>query len=441
VRLRVPAALAAVALAATVPGGPAGGQSTGEGYDFYSLRALGDGVTADFNLVGFLPIEDLVGLSSITSEAHFGVGRSDALAALPDPGDLVLTLPSTLSALAGVSGLPDYPAAAQADFSSRPVDDVQLVPDAGLGAARLHTEATEEGSAATAFVGHQVDTIGLLPGFSIGSVRTTATARRINEANLEATATTEVSDLRLVGGLLRISQLTSEVTVGVSNGDLRATASKVDVSGVTLAGVPVGITAEGIVGLGQPLGLAPVVDTLLGPLLDQGIQVRVIPASEVVTDTMAVATGAALEIQAPLDVQGYPGTFSLTLGRATAALEVGPFGTGGDGGTSGEVPPPDDGGGEVALPDLGSSPSFGSDLPVVPVESGGAPAAPSGRSGPTTEIVSVALGRQVADWDVADLYRLMLLGGLALFVAGRVVVRTSLRPQRRATDLRQLWRW
>ncbi len=87
-------------LAAVVPaGGVAVGQDGTAGYDFYSLRGLADGVTVDFNLVGFLPIEDLVGLSSITSEAHFGVGRSDALAALPDPGDLILTLPGTLSAL------------------------------------------------------------------------------------------------------------------------------------------------------------------------------------------------------------------------------------------------------------------------------------------------------------------------------------------------------
>ena len=434
-RLRIPAAIAAVALATTIPGGPAVGQSGG-GYDFYILRGLGDGVTADFDLVGFLPIENLVGLSSITSEAHFGVGRSDALAAMPDPGDLILTLPGTLSALAGVSGLPDYPAAAHADFSGRPVDDVQLVPDGGLGAARLHTEATEDGSAASAFVGHQVDTVGLLPAFSIGSVRTTATARRINEVNLEATATTEVSDIHLVGGLLRISQLTSEVTVGVTNGKLKATASKVDVSGVTLAGVPVGITADGIVGLGQPLGLAPVIDVLVQPLLEQGVQVRTIPSSESVTETTAMASGGGLEIEVPIAVQGYPGTFSLTLGRARADIEVGALSSG-DGGTVPVDPTPDDGG-VVTLPDLGS-PSFGGDLPSVPT--GSSRARPSGPSGPDTELVSVPVGRLIEDWDVTTLYRLMLLGGIALFGAGRVVMRSSLRPQRRATDLRQLWRW
>ncbi|HJR26426.1 MAG TPA: hypothetical protein VJ804_13200, partial [Acidimicrobiales bacterium] len=71
----------------------------------------------------------------------------------------------------------------------------------------------------------------------------------------------------------------------------------------------------------------------------------------------------------------------------------------------------------------------------------GSPGAGSGAGGVDTELVAVPVGRQVEDWDMTGLYRAMLLGGAALFVAGRVVVRTSLRPIRRATDLRQLWRW
>jgi hypothetical protein len=430
------AAVGAIALASVIPAGPAVGQADGTlGYDFYSLSAFGDGVTVDFNLVGFLPIEDLVGLSSITSEAHLGVGRSDSLAALPDPGNLILTLPSTLSALLGVSGLPDYPAAAQADYTNRPVDTVQLVPDAGLGAGRLHTEADTEGSTAEALIGHQVDTVGLLPGFSIGTIRTTASTRRINPATYEATATTAVSDILLLGGLVRISQVTSEVTVGVANDTVKATASKVDVSGVTVAGIPVGITTKGIVGLGQDIALAPVIDALVKPLLDQGIKIRLTPSREEVADRTAVATGGALEIEVPLAVAGYPGTFSLTLGRATADLEVGALAPAED---TGAVDPGTGGGvilDDLPLPGLGSSPDFGSGIPTTPGGTGTA-----GRP-VTTEIVSVPVGRQIEEWDLTTLYRVMLLGGGALLVAGRVVMRTSLRPNRRPTDLRQLWRW
>src|SRR5262249_13168410 len=54
-------AVAGLALAALVPAAPATGQSDETaGYDYFNLHALADGVTASFNLQGFLPIEDLV---------------------------------------------------------------------------------------------------------------------------------------------------------------------------------------------------------------------------------------------------------------------------------------------------------------------------------------------------------------------------------------------
>ena len=428
-------ALLGVVLAVVLPaGGPAGGQDdTASGYDYFSLRSLADGVTVDFQLIGFLPIEDLVGLSSITSEAHYGAGRSEALAALPDPGDLILTLPGTLSALAGVSGLPDYPAAAHASFPSQPSDVVQIAPDADLGAGRLSSEAAETGATAEAYVGHQVDTIGLLPSFSVGTIRTTATTRRIGDTTLQSTATTEVSDLRLLGGLLRIGHLTSTVSVGVTNDRLTADAPQVDVSGVTVAGTPVGITSDGIVGLGQAVALAPVVDALVQPLVERGISVRTTPATRTVGERTASASGGALEIEVPLDVQGYPGTVVMTLGRATADLEVGPLGSESGG---------DLAGGDASVPlDSSGFPSVG-DGSGLDLGSGSAgPTGTGDRGGADTELVAVPVGRQVQDWDVDDLYLVMLLGGVALFVAGRLVVRTSLRPVRRASDLRQLWRW
>src|SRR6185436_2261095 len=101
---------------------------------------------ATFNIDALLPVDEIVGLSSVTAESHLGLGRSDSLAALPDPGDLILTLPGTLAALTGVSGLPDYPAAARSEFPAVPEDDVQLVPDANLGAGALHTDAAEDAS-------------------------------------------------------------------------------------------------------------------------------------------------------------------------------------------------------------------------------------------------------------------------------------------------------
>lgn len=429
-------ALVGAVLVAVAPVSPAGSQDAGSGYDFLNLHALADGVTVDFNLRGFLPIEDLVGLSSITSEAHFGAGRSDSLAALPDPGDLILTLPGTLSALAGVSGLPDYPAAASADHPATPVHDVQIAPDAGLGVGRLHAEAAEDGASAFAHVGHQVDTVGLLPSFSVGTIRTTARTTQINADTLEAVATTSISDLDLLGGLLSIDSVTSEVSATVEDDRPTARVSKVTVAGATIAGVPIGITDQGIVALGSPTALAPVVDTLVAPLLSLGIQVRTTPSSVEVGDRTATASGGGLSIRVPIDVQGYPGVLDVTFGRALAELEVSERS---DGGAS-----PGDGDG-VGLDDGAPFPGPGSSFGDLGGLGGsGLPsdrsASPGGR-GLGTEVVSVPAVRTLEDLDLTTLYQVMLLGGLALFAAGQIVVRSTVRPSRRPNDLRHLWRW
>lgn len=427
-------ALALAGLLLTTMSIPAQGQDGGAaGYEYAALHALADGVTVDFNLEGFLPIEDLVGLSSITSEAHFGAGRSDALAALPDPGDLILTLPSTLSALAGLSGIPDYPAAAHADAASRPVDDIRIAPDAGLGATRLYAEASDTHASAFAHVGHQVDTVGLLPSFSVGTIRTTARTTQVGPSTLEAVATSEVSNLKLLGGLLTIGTLTTEVATEVVDDVPRVTASEVVVSGVTLAGVPVGITDEGIVGLGSAVPLAPIIDDLVAPLLAQGIQIRTTPATSEVGDRSAVARSAALVISVPISVQGYPGILDVALGQALAELEVGALaGVDATGDGDGDGAPVDLG----PLPGLGTS-TGGFDLGLPPV----GPAGAGPGRGRATELVSVPAGRLVGDWDLTNLYRVLLLGGIGLFGAGQVVVRSTLRPTRRPNDLRTLWRW
>jgi hypothetical protein len=427
-------ALLGVVLALVVPVSPARAQSTEAGYDFANLHALGDGISVTFFLEGFLPIEDLVGLSSVTAESHFGVGRSDSLAALPDPGDLVLTLPGTLSALLGISGLPDYPAAASADNPSTPVDDVQIAPDAGLGAGRLHAEASDVSSSAYAHIGNQVDTIGVLPSFSIGTIRTTAKTTQINPETLESVATTTVSDISLLGGLVQIDQMTSSVTASITNDKPKATVTKVRVTGATLAGMPVGITDQGIVGLGSAPALAPIIDQLLAPLVEQGITIRTTPSSAVTGARTAVASGGGLEIEAHIAVEGYPGLLTVSVGRALAELEVGALSEGVDESfDDGTGSLPDDSG-SLPLPGLGDSTS---DLPGLP----SSPSVTPGGQALGSEVISVPVRRVAEDWDVTTLYRVMLLGGIALFAAGQVIVRSTSRPVRRSNDLRQLWRW
>jgi hypothetical protein len=170
----------------------------------------------------------------------------------------------------------------------------------------------------------------------------------------------------------------------------------------------------------------------VAPLVAQGIRIRTTPSSREVGDRAATASGGALSIEVPLDVQGYPGVLEVTFGRALAELEVSAL-SDGDSGDGGSL----DGGfgsDDTFLPGLGTA--LDSDLPGLP---SGPVAAPGGGVGP--EVVSVPVGRVVEDFDLTTLYRVMLLSGLALFAAGQIIVRSTLRPTRRPNDLRHLWRW
>ena len=436
-------ALVFLLLAATTAPAQTGSDPDAPRYDFYSVQALADGITVELEVVGFLPIEEFVGLSSVTSEAHLGLNRSDAFAALPDPGDLIVTLPTTLAALLGLAGIPAYPAAVFAEHPLTPTDDLALAPDAGLGLLQLHSEAQEDGSSATAFVGDLVDTVGLVP-LSIGSVRTTAEVRRIRSTAFESVATSTVGDLRLLGGLLRIGEITSSVRTSVVDGRLAADAPEVVVTGVSLAGTPVGITDEGIVGLGSPTALAPIVDTLLAPLLSRGIEVRTTPAGRSTDDTTAEAFGGSLSISLPLNVAGYPGSLELTIGRVSSAVEVGGLrglddGSSDDGGSSGSSTGGTGTGSGGVIRPSGSVTSPTASRP----SSAGAVATDNG-DGTTDAVggfVSLPVTRQIADWQVATLYRWLFAASGVLLLAGAVATRASRRGGRRRTELRPLWRW
>lgn len=428
----------------TLVGPGAGGQAddaNGAGYAYYLLRATGQGVVAGFTVNGLLPVDELVALSSVTAESTFGSNGSNALAAMPDPGDLIRTLPGTLSGLTGVEGLPPYPAAAAAEYPAVPDDDVQFAPDGGVGAGRLTAHADETEAAATAAAMDIVDVVGLLPSFSIGSIKATANSSKRRDGAIRSFATTTVSDLRLLGGLLRIDQITSEVTTELVDGRPSAKASKVDVSGAELAGQPVGITDRGIVALGQSVALAPVLSSLTAPLTDRGIAVHTTPSSESTADGEATATGGSLVIEMPIDVQGRPGSFTLTLARAESHLEA-----------SGERGTPDvldaAGGSGVAF----GAPPDATTLAPLPASSltpdaSGALAPASARSdvaaGPTDATDTAEPPRAVAAlssvWDTRPLYRATAIAALMMVAMRRFLRRYAGRDAR--SSLRPLWRW
>ena len=233
---------------------------------------------------------------------------------------------------------------------------------------------------------------------------------------------------------MRIGQLTSEVGVSIANDKPTAAAPKVDVSGVTVAGTPVGITDRRHrrprpgSGAGADHRRARAAAGRAGHLHPHDAR----PAE--VGDRTAVVTGGALEIEVPIDVQGYPGTLAADprpghrrpRGRPASAAPTHRHGRRRHGGVPIDTSP---------LPGLGESTGF--DLGSPPPSR---PAPSTLRHGHRDRLrARRAPGRGLG----RDRRSTACCCSAAppCFVAGRVVVRTSLRPIRRATDLRQLWRW
>ena len=426
----------AALLLAVVPARSTGQTSEAAGYDFFSAAGLADGVTARLVIDEFLAVEEFLSLSSVSAESRLESAQSTGLAVLPDPGDLVLSLPGTVSGLAGIPGLPDYPAAARADHPTAPRDEVSLVPDAGLGSLRLLAEADDAHALARAFVTNLVDTVGLVPGFSVGSIRSESTSRRIDPLTYEVRATTTTNDLRLAGGLFRIAQLTTLVTARVEDGRVTASAEETKISGAEVAGQAVGIDEGGITSPNGSEALQPVVDQVAAPLAQAGYKVTVTPGSVTRGEGEARADSGTLLIEYRTTVQGYAATFTLGMGQSTATVSAGrliaeddldALDTGADL-SSGGADLADDAGPAGVLGDALESPGDVAALGDVTGDDG------------TTDVRSVAAVEDLMDF--RGLYRL-LAAAAAVMVAARfwAVAQARRRPPAPRPNLRAKWRW
>lgn len=410
-----------------------------DGYDFFSTSALADGITGRMVVDEFLAVEEFLSLSSVSAESRLESGRSSSLAVLPDPGDLLLTLPGTISGLSGVPGLPDYPAAARADHPTVPRDEVSLVPDAGLGAMRLLAEADDAHSLGRAFVSGLADTVGLLPGFSVGSIRSDATSTRLDSLTYEARATTTTNDLRLLGGLMRIGQLTTMVTARVEDGRVTASAEETTISGATIAGQPVGIDAGGFTSPNGSQALQPVVDQLAAPLAAAGYKVTVTPGSVTQEAGKASADSGTLLIEYRTRLQdAYNTTISLGFGHSIASvtagrvvdeevLDIGGFDAGSD---------LTSGGSDLAGGDTGPAGVLGSALeaPADVAAVGGA------GDGGTRGLRPAVAAEDLMDF--RGLYRLLAVAAAAMMAARFwAVAQARRRPAAPRPNLRTLWRW
>jgi hypothetical protein len=241
------------------------------------------------------------------------IGNERGLAALPFPGDAVLSGPGTLAGVLAstplsavpLPGLPAYPFYVQADAqkpkasSNLPFADMESSVSADAVAASVRTPGTPEdspaGMRASSTITHQ-------PG---GGVRTVSAS----------------SITGLAVGPLTIGSVTSTATMALQAGGGVTRQSTFAARALSIGGVSVDMTPEGFSAGGSPLPFTAA-KTFSDALTGAGIDIALLPASQ--TSTSVVA--AALQVTRHQDFGpgGSGGSITLILGQSTVSLTGAP---------------------------------------------------------------------------------------------------------------------
>lgn len=269
---------------------------------------------------------------------------------------------------------------------------------------------------------------------AIGSA-TATTDQRIDEAGaLVVDAESAMSDVRILGGLVRIASLVSRARVVDGDGE-PVTETTLDLSGITLAGMPARITDRGleVATASQPLG--PATDALaaqLQALLESlAFEIETLPAERGIDDdgiSFASVGGVLISMRVPVDgLPAVPGPLgdldfngeyvgSIVLGQAGARGIANNF----DRAVPAPRPPI-----AGAVPGLSTGVSDSVRVPAgSPTAAPGAPTAAAVPGGDSTEVASEAagfVGELFAD-RLRLLYLAFTLAALGICLAPRLTV-------------------
>jgi hypothetical protein len=354
--------------------------------------AQAGGLTLDIDRDALLPVSDALRFTALDGKATYDTDNQTSRASLLYPGEGVLQGPNLLCGTFGASFPPeakplldlcatyDYPLTVHADSSD---PEVQSLGSTQLGTATdpvsvdavtARAKATAEATTSDAVISNLkvlglpvLGIVSLLPIEQLkidpsivsvegGSARTNQT---IVDDELVVQATTVLTGVKLVGGLIDIGSIRSTSKITDDGNGKRTSDASFEATGVTVAGIPAQITEDGIV-LGGPGGASgPIQQQLISaikPLLDSlGVKLELLGTHEATDENgQAVASADGILLEVSLNVQGLPavpgplgdielsGTYvgNIELGAtqaAGAASVFGPDDTGGatDGGTTG----------------------------------------------------------------------------------------------------------
>lgn len=347
--MKVPKRALAVFLLGSIAGGPmAVGQASGGG-TISAFEADADvyavGVTALVTEVVGLPVE----VYGVRARATMDSGpRATALAG---PVDV------PLGAAFGLLGIPvELPTSCQAFFPGTPTVDCGAVPgDAPgsiVGVGSGHAEADGEPDDITSPTASATAASSSVksPLYRLGAGQSTASTD-VDGGHLTARSALKASDIRLAGGALELNgvssyaraESTGEREGGVASADLAVTDGSIagivpfTVSDKGILFKFPGIPAVPVIGLAIPLPQgdqaipSPLSDALrqaLGPVTAQlaplGIEMKVVPGEETVSDdgTAAHALSAALQVTFRLPNSADRVTVEVGRARADAYLSL-----------------------------------------------------------------------------------------------------------------------
>lgn len=335
------ALLAALAVAAPAVSWLGAGAATG--LPGFTATASAQAGRASFHVPNFAVVEEIADAGGPISQAAVDPAASLSYAAMPYPGDLVISGPGLFAGLSGLPSPGNYPFYVSASHPTTPEQSL------GDAAAPYHLLAKAGPSSAS----------GLAKAQGGGGDSASSGARAVTSALIEGDTVTVVGEsvnegLNLGGGALRIGSVRSRSVTTYKAGDAApVTKTEFTVDGGAAGASNFGYGPEGLVvaGQGVPIPAGSALEQLNAGLAPAGISIRFVGAEKVVGGASADALEITLAGQAPI-AGTPPGIITVRFGGATSAITIGQGSEhtivppvpgaagGGDGSTSGDTPGP-----------------------------------------------------------------------------------------------------
>jgi hypothetical protein len=253
------------------------GSSTPAFNGSFSGTASAYGVQINVSIPNYLIIQNFVDGGGPTAQAQLNsLGTSQGFASFPYPGATAVSLTGLAGILTGLS-LPSYPLIVNSSYPTTGSDSINQP------AYHLTTQSTATEASSTAQLG-EFSSSGSLGGGAIS----TASVTQNPDGSVISQAETDIS---LAIGAVSLTGLDSSATVTQAADGTVTKTSSLKIGNLDVAGIPIGVTPQGLEIGSTTLGLGVIAD-ITRLFSTPTTQIQYIPA----VSTADSVTSAALEI-------------------------------------------------------------------------------------------------------------------------------------------------